>query len=193
LLDPGRLKRGLAPHLDVGYPLEPGREVELVVDAAYPDAAGRPLVAPTTRRFKVAPSLRGRVDPARWRLTPPRPRSADPLRVAFDRPLDHALAARCLEVLDAASRPVAGSTALAEGERGWRFVPALPWGLGHHRLIVAPELEDVAGNSVIRPFDRDLSRPEDDPAAPGAVVLSFLGGRRQEPGDRPEVRPEGGF
>jgi hypothetical protein len=32
-----------------------------------------------------------------------------------------------------------------------------------HELVVDPELEDLAGNSLRRVFDRDLTRPEDEP------------------------------
>jgi hypothetical protein len=35
------------------------------------------------------------------------------------------------------------------------------WASGPHQLVVDPVLEDLAGNSVSRVFDRDLSRSED--------------------------------
>ena len=40
LLDPARIKRGLAPHRAVGYPLREDTSVTLVVDAEFPDASG---------------------------------------------------------------------------------------------------------------------------------------------------------
>ena len=43
-----------------------------------------------------------------------------------------------------------------------------------HRLLVDPVLEDVAGNSVQRVFDRDLSSAEDAPRDQnGPVQLPF--------------------
>jgi hypothetical protein len=34
-------------------------------------------------------------------------------------------------------------------------------------------LEDLAGNSVSRVFDRDLTRPQDEPLAPRPVTVAF--------------------
>jgi hypothetical protein len=40
-------------------------------------------------------------------------------------------------------------------------------------LVVDPALEDLAGNSVTRVFDRDLTRPGDEPREARAVTLPF--------------------
>ncbi len=37
-------------------------------------------------------------------------------------------------------------------ERSWRFTPDDPWSAGAHDLVVDRVLEDLAGNSVGRPF-----------------------------------------
>jgi len=171
LLDPGRIKRGLVPHEEAGYPLEAGGAVRLVVDAAARDSAGAPLAAPAERGYAVGPPERRRLDPRSWKLSGPRPGSREPLRLRADRPLDHALALRCIAVVDALGRPVAGRAELAEGDRDWSLAPAEPWGAEAYRLVVAPELEDLAGNSVTRVFDRDLGLPGDDPLPAEPVVL----------------------
>ena len=40
LLDPGRIKRGLIPHTETGYPLTQGGRVTLIVDDTFRDATG---------------------------------------------------------------------------------------------------------------------------------------------------------
>jgi hypothetical protein len=40
-------------------------------------------------------------------------------------------------------------------------------------LVVDPALEDLAGNSVSRVFDRDLTRPVDAPRDARPVTLTF--------------------
>jgi hypothetical protein len=172
LLDPARIKRGLAPHREVGYPLRDGTSVSLVVDAELPDASGRPLRAGALRTWTVVGDERRRVDPPSWSLNTGAAGTREPLEVTFDRPLDHALVARCLHVEDAAGR-VAGAGAVGDQERSWTFVPSAPWRATRHRLVVDPVLEDVAGNSVQRVFDRDLSRAEDTPVDGFAVELPF--------------------
>ncbi len=66
LLDPARIKRGLAAHRQAGYPLGAGQAIRLVVDHGFPDAQGRPLRAGAERHYDVGGDERGRVDPAGW-------------------------------------------------------------------------------------------------------------------------------
>ena len=171
LLDPGRIKRGLVPHADEGYPLTPGRSVELVVDRGFKDAAGRALLTDAVREYQVGQAARGRLDPSRWVLQGPRVGTTEPLRVRADRPLDHALAQRCLTVVDDAGRALPGRGLLETGDRDWSFTPDTAWTTAPHALLVDPRLEDVAGNSVRRVFDRDLDLPDHDPTPGGTVVI----------------------
>ena len=81
LIDPGRIKRGLKPREDDGPVLEAGKRYTLVIDAGWPDAAGRPLVKPVRKAFTVAAPLAERIDPAAWKLVAPT--GAGPLAVRF--------------------------------------------------------------------------------------------------------------
>jgi hypothetical protein len=172
LLDPARIKRGLVPQGEVGYPLREHASVTLVVDVEFPDASGRPLRSGATRSWQVIGDERRRVAPSSWTLRPGAAGTTEPLTVTFDRPLDHALVARCLRVVGPAG-PAAGSIDVGDRERSWTFSPFAPWPDAPHRLVVDPVLEDVAGNSVQRVFDRDLSNAADDPADDGPVELRF--------------------
>ena len=153
LLDPARIKRGL--------------------DAEFRDAAGRPLRTGIERRYEVGPAVRVRVNPADWRFRYPAAGSLSPLTVEFDRPLDHALLEHSLWVNNAAGAPVAGRGSIGPGERSWRFEPRSPWEEGRYVVDVDPRLEDLAGNSLIRMFDRDLMRAEDVPVDVRAVAIEF--------------------
>ena len=104
----------------------------------------------------------------RGRSTTPAAGSTAPLTVRFDRPLDRALLEHCLSVAG-----VAGEAAVGEGEGSWSFVPDASWRAGTHVLVVETRLEDLAGNSLARVFDRDLTRPEDDPRPGGTTALVF--------------------
>jgi hypothetical protein len=57
--------------------------------------------------------------------------------------------------------------------QSWQLVPSLVWASTVHQLVVAPVLEDLAGNSVSRVFDRDLARPEDRPRPARPVTIVF--------------------
>jgi hypothetical protein len=43
-----------------------------------------------------------------------------------------------------------------------------------HQLLVDPVLEDLAGNSVSRVFDRDLAASADESVQPQTVTVPFL-------------------
>jgi hypothetical protein len=174
LFDPARIKRGLVPHATIGYPLVEGDAVDVVVDADFRDGEGRPLVAEARRRYTVGPDVRCRVDPAAWRLTPPAPGTHAPLVVTFDRPLDHALLQHCLTVVDRDARPVPGRGEVVQGEAAWSFTPDSAWEPGPYELTVDPLLEDLAGNSITRVFDRELARADHDPEVADRFTRAFV-------------------
>ena len=173
LLDPARIKRGLAGHREAGYPLRPGEPFRLVVDSGFRDAQGLPLRAGAQRRYEVGGEERRHVDPASWVLTVPPAGTSEPLQVAFGRPLDHGLLARCLHVAGPGGELVHGTLQIGPGEQAWQLVPRRAWARGSHQLIVDPVLEDLAGNSVSRVFDRDLTRPKDEPRQARPVTVPF--------------------
>ena len=163
LLDPGRIKRGLAPHEELGYPLQEGSPIAVRVDRSFRDASGVPLLCGVERRYEVGLAVRRHITPADWSIHPPSAQSTDPLRVDFDRPLDRALLEHALTVVDPHGGGLDGAVTIAEGERSWSFTPLRPWRATPYRLAVDARLEDLAGNSLTRVFDRDLSRAQDTP------------------------------
>jgi hypothetical protein len=173
LLDPGRIKQGLRPHGELGYPLQEGRDVVVRVQARFRDADGRELQSAARRRYRVGDPVRARVDPDDWSIDPPAAESTDALEVSFDRPMDRALLERCLQVRDTDQLPLAGFVEISGGERRWRFTPARPWERGQHWLRVQARLEDLAGNSLARVFDRDLTRSDHDPLPVRWVDVPF--------------------
>ena len=70
-------------------------------------------------------------------------------------------------------RLVDGTPSTGRDERVVALTPPRAWAAGSHQLVVDPVLEDLAGNSVSRVFDRDLDRPEDQPRQAGPVTVGF--------------------
>jgi hypothetical protein len=171
--DPGRIKRELLPREQVGPSLEAGKAYELVIDREWPDAGGRPLEAGHRKAFRVVAPDERQPDPARWALSPPRAGSKDPLDVRFDEPLDHAMLGRVLKVLGPAGAAVPGRVEIDAGETRWRFHPEGPWAAGTHGLRVDALLEDLAGNSILKPFEVDVFRPIERKSVPKFVTLPF--------------------
>jgi hypothetical protein len=155
LFDPGRVKRGVRTNVESGAPLVAGRRYRLRIDDGWTDGNGAQLASGFEHAFEVGEADRRSPDPDGWRLTTQSAGTRDALQVSFGEPLDHALAARMLTVLDAGGTPVPGSTALAEDDSVWTFTPAQPWVTGDYTLRVGGTLEDLAGNNVVRVFDVD--------------------------------------
>ena len=158
LFDPGRVKRDLMPNRDVGPPLQEDRTYTLVIDRHWLDAEGNPLKADYRKSFHVAPPDRESPDLNTWRLTSPRGGTTESLTVAFPEPLDQSLLFRLMDVVEPTSRFVDGVIAVDKQETRWRFTPARPWKPGRYYLSVGTSLEDLAGNSVGRPFEVESSK-----------------------------------
>jgi hypothetical protein len=171
LLDPGRVKRDLKPHVEIGGVLVEGRAYSLHIRADWRDATGNPLGGEFQKRFRVTKADTRQPEPARWQLTPPRARTRDPLVVIFDEPLDHALLQHVLRVADPEKHISEGDITIDWHETRWSFQPMKPWRAGNYQLIIEPALEDLAGNSIERPFEVYL--PAGRPAQIDNKILAF--------------------
>lgn len=174
LLDPGRIKVGLTPREESGPILEPGHRYTLYIDSDWQDARGRPLVSSVEKNFRVTARDERSPDPRQWRVNPPATGSREPLSVTFGESLDHALVSRLLEIRDHADRPIRGMGRVTDMERGWQFTPALPWKPGRYSLKADPVLEDLAGNSIGRPFEVDLQAVETRPGPVSVLAIPFV-------------------
>ena len=121
----------------------------------------------------MGPEVEARIEPGKWALTVPAAGSKEPLVVEFERPLDHALLQRCLWVDGPHGDRVAGAATVGKEERSWRFEPRSPWAEGLHRLVVERHLEDLAGNSPVRVFDRDMIEDTGKPLSEGPLLVEF--------------------
>ncbi|MEM9456085.1 MAG: hypothetical protein AAGF11_18025 [Myxococcota bacterium] len=153
MLDPGRIKQGVAPNREAGTPLRASKSYELVIGTELEDAHGRPLSSTYRKRFLVEAPDRLGPEPARWSLTPPSSGDRAALVVQLDGTIDPMLAPRMLRVEDAHGQPIPGRLTVPEGERTLEFVPDQRWEVGDYRLAILPTLEDYAGNQVRAPFD----------------------------------------
>jgi hypothetical protein len=171
--DPGRIKRGLKPREEVGPSLEEGKSYTLVVSGQWRDAHGAPLASDHRKAFRVVSPDDEQPNPENWRLAAPRAGTRQPLKVQFPEPLDHAMLHRVLHVIDSSGNSVSGEITIAENETHWRFTPAANWKPGDYRLSIDSALEDLAGNSIRRPFEVDVLRPVETEAVIETVSLAF--------------------
>src|SRR5262249_37102609 len=139
--------------------LEEGKRYTLTISAEWRDAEGNPLKAPYRRQFRAGPPDDTSPDPANWKQTTPVAGSRERLSLQFPEPLDRAMLDRALALTDGTGHPVPGRTEVPDDARSWRFVPDKPWSSGRYVVVIDTSLEDLAGNSIARPFEVDIQRP----------------------------------
>jgi hypothetical protein len=159
LLDPGRLKQGLRPREEEGPILVAGRRYTLAVDPAWPDAAGFPLAEGFRKTFRTGPLDDAQPDPSTWTVAAPAAGSTDPLTVVFPEPLDRAMLDRAIVLHGPDGAAVPGRREVNAAGTRWALRPGRAWTPGTYRLVIDAELEDLAGNSIARPFEVDADGP----------------------------------
>jgi hypothetical protein len=175
-LDPGRVKTGIKPNVDLGRALVDGRTYTLRVDSTWRDGEGRQLVSSYEKKFRAAPMDVTPINPQSWTLVAPQPSSRTarpPLIVKFFEPLDHGLLRRGLGVETIKGKPVPGVVEVGPDELEVRFVPDEEWSAGEYQLVVLDILEDLAGNRIGRKFEVDLFNRADSTSVPSRTTLPF--------------------
>jgi hypothetical protein len=174
LLDPGRIKRGVGPNVELGPPLLQGSQYTLAIDAGMVDAVGHPLRERFAKAFRVAATIREAVDPRRWKVHPPASGTRHPLTLLFPAPLDRALLSRLVRVVDADDRPVTGDIVVDDNETRWAFIPVSDWESRPYRIEIDTSLEDVSGNSVAGALDVDARDDSKSHDSARQVSLPFI-------------------
>lgn len=171
--DPGRVKRGVLPNVQMGRSLTEGHAYTLVVSRDWLDAQGMPLASEFRRNFKVGPPDEKPLDQHTWRVDAPRAGARDPLTITFPEPLDQGLLMRALGVTTAAGGPLVGEIRIESQETRWLFTPRDPWKPGNYRVRVLTILEDLSGNRIGRAFEVDNFERADRQPEPDEVSIPF--------------------
>jgi hypothetical protein len=173
-LDPGRIKRGLKPREDLGPVLETGRQYTLVIDSDWKDGKGNPLRESFRKTFHVLPPEETQPGPRTWTIeAPDESGTASPFVLTSRKPLDRALMERLLWIADDKGMKVPGKAEVTQEETCWRFTPAMPWKAGRYYFVADTRLEDLAGNSIARPFEVDVFHPVEREVKGETVRIPF--------------------
>ncbi len=171
--DPGRIKQGLKPREDLGPALEKGKKYTLVIDAGWTDANNRPLKASYRKTFTVGEPVEKCPAMEKWKIAPGQAGTRQPLEVVLPAPMDSALLQRVVWVVDGSGKKVSGKISLDREETVWRFTPTEAWQAGEYQLAADYRLEDLAGNSLGKPFEVDVLRPIEKEIKPEVLKRRF--------------------
>ena len=171
-LHPGRQKTGVNLNTELGPVLAPGKRYKFVVKGGWKSATGTPLGSDLEKPFFVSERITSQLEVGTWEVTPPSAGSREPVQVRFPTPMDHALLQRCLRIKDASGTLLTGRTDTRQAEQVWLFTPEQPWQHAGYQIEADAILEDLAGNSLARPFEVDLQGAPPK-KAPAVLSLPF--------------------
>jgi hypothetical protein len=126
LMDPCRIKRGVAQNLSLGPALEVGGTYSIVVFGGWPGAQGSEATERFARTFSISAPLRTLPDPDLWAISAPRVATKDTLAIVFDRPFDQQLAQTAIRPPDPEGMEIEGTARLETHETRWIFEPTHP-------------------------------------------------------------------
>lgn len=169
-IHPGRIKWGLLLRKMLGPVLYPDQSYTLVISTGMVDEDGRKLAKEYRYAFQTSAEDRVREDLSAWKVTAPRVGTTNPVRIRMPQPIDHRSLQRFLHVKDGNGKKITGTTEVEKGQTGCLFRPVKAWQTGTYKVIIREDLEDLAGNTPLRPFDLDLSAEQ---PAPQPLFLSF--------------------
>lgn len=163
LFDPGRIKRGVSTNVKLGPALLEGKTYQLVVSGEWQDVYDQKLGISEINTFKVGEAYRTAINISDWNVETPEAKSAQPLKIQFDRIMDHALIQSMIKIKNEDNEAIAGSWAVLESEFVVHFTPSSTWQKGHYKILLNSGFEDVAGNNLSSLLDNsntqlDLSR-----------------------------------
>ena len=173
-LDPGRIKRDLHPNQLLGAPLQNGGHYQLRISAHWKDQQGASL--PKTYSKSFVANARDSLSPLprNWKITAPPRGTAQSAKVEFREPLDYSLITESLSIEDGNGNPVKGQWEVGKEEKAAYFRPTENWRAGKYTVSVLTILEDLAGNNLSRPFDREVTKKTTESRSNGKIELSFL-------------------
>jgi hypothetical protein len=167
LLHPGRLKSGLAMGRRLGSILQAGCEHAVRLDLATLFETTGPAPSVFEHRFRVGPAWRDPLPMGTVGGDLPTVGSTRPLRVRFSRALDAGSAAGAFTLLNPSGAHTPIRPTFAALDRTICLKPKTRWSAGTYRLLIDQSLEDLAGNRMDEPFQRETRHA---PAAEGQLI-----------------------
>ena len=171
IVDPGRVKLGLLANNKMGRAFDEGKKYTLTIDSSLLDFNNQTLSSSFTKTFIAVKEDVHPPDTKNWTISLPKANSSEAVSIDFKDKIDHISAHTLIKVFKD-GREINGKISLIEEEEKWVFKPNKYWKKGNYSIIVNPQLEDIAANSVNQVFDHspsDFKQKNKD-----IIILKFI-------------------
>jgi hypothetical protein len=157
MFHPGRQKTGVNLNVDEGPVLIAGESYQLTISGRWRTVKGDFIGIDGKFHFAATAADHSQPDPEKWQLKAPKAGTREPLQIITDELFEPQIFQRALKLNLAGT---AQTELLPTDLISWTFTPEKPWQPGRHEINIDPELEDLAGNSIAKPFEIDLTAPK---------------------------------
>ncbi|MEM9650173.1 MAG: hypothetical protein AAF969_16975 [Bacteroidota bacterium] len=155
ILDPARVKTGLATNEALGHALKPNRNYTLIIENLK-DVYHQKIEGSYKKNITVESADIGIPKPENWKLTIPEVKSKKRFVVRFPKMLDYNSLKQRLIVTDTKNKPVEGVVSIQNQETQWSIQPKEYWKSGDYILHINTRLEDPSGNNLNGLFDHKI-------------------------------------
>lgn len=160
-IEPGRIKRGLGPNLELGPVLIQDEHYTLSISSSFRDKNGVPMEKTYTKNFVAGGDDREKLKIDDVQLNYYESNETGYLSVKFSEAVDFASSIANLIIVDAAKHIVNGDWRLREDSEAI-FDPHDKLEQGNYQLLLNSVIEDLAGNNFLRNFDHEVGVPVEE-------------------------------
>lgn len=157
MLHPGRQKTGVNLNLDEGPVLIAGESYKLIISGRWRSVNGESLGQDAVFELHATAPDHTQSDPAKWQINAPKANTREVLKITTDELFEPQIFQRALQLNVPGT---AQAEVLPSNRVLWTFSPEKPWKPGDYEINIDPELEDLAGNSIAKPFEIDVTAPK---------------------------------
>ncbi|MEM6516782.1 MAG: hypothetical protein AAF688_11415 [Bacteroidota bacterium] len=155
ILDPARVKKGLAINEALGYALKPNRKYILIIEDLE-DVYHQKMRTSYKKSITAENADTQIPEPENWKLNIPEVKSKKSFVVRFPQILDYNSLRQRLIVTDIRNNPIEGVVSIQNQETQWSFQPKTYWESGDYILHINTRLEDPSGNNLNGLFDHKI-------------------------------------
>ena len=158
-IEPGRIKRGLGPNVELGPVLERNSKYSLCISEHFRDENGIEMGQKYVKKFVAGDADRSKlnIDEVVVNYDP----GIDQVKLKFAEPIDISSSISNLKITDLNNEMISGFWQLSEGDMEVIFTPDSTLKAGHYKLVLNSVIEDLAGNNFNRNFDHEIDEKLD--------------------------------
>lgn len=171
-VEPGRQKQLLGPNHHLGSVFQADHLYTLRIDGALKDVEGVAMGSDITHTFRTTVADRVKPSIEDWKIADLKAHTIEPLEIALSEQLDYGSLTDAISISFKGSR-VVGTLQYDSVDKMISFIPEENWEVGSYTIYLAPLLEDLAGNNLLRLFDQPIGEPvETDHTKQFTLVVS---------------------